>query len=402
VNRVSEEEVKPIEQKESLRSKFRVEKERLIWIDQARGFVMFFLVLTEILPNCWTTACWTNNGIVKALAGFFLDHPSPQLTVQYIDFYDIGVPAFFFVIGLLMAVSFKKRIQTHGKGSAIANSVLRWGLFYLLGEMIIFFTYKQGFGAITEIAPGVYWYVVSWDVIPALGFVGLCAIPFMFLPIKTRLVLAYCMMTAFQIMLFIPQTYMRAYAEASVHGGIIGGFFVMTSIVLVGSCVGEYFLLNKETPLPKKYKMLALLAIVNLAIGLGLWLIPGGYPNKRQSSMGWATLSIAVIIFALFGFIALNNKKPHHTVVLEAYGMNPFIMYALCVMPNAILAAIFPILKTSNIVQIEFWVIMEAIIAAVALTLYKFHKAISATKVVATIIIILIPIGILAVAFHLL
>jgi hypothetical protein len=413
VNRLSEDKGNPIEPKESLKSKFRVEKERLVWVDQARGFVMFFLVLTEFLPDCWTHACWTSNGVVKALAAFFLDHPANE-AAHYMDFYDIGVPAFFFIIGLLMAVSFRKRIQSHGKWSAVANSALRWGLLYGLGLMIFYFTYtgpntltNNWFGAVQNIAqsgqPPVNWYVVDWDVIPALGFVGLISIPFMFMPTKTRFAVAYAMLVFFQILLFIPQTEMRNYALASVHGGIIGGIFVMCPIVLIGSCIGEYFLLNKEIPLPKKYHMLAWFALANLAIGLGLWAIPGGFPNKRESTMGWAVLSIAVIIGAIFVFIAINNKRPRNTVILEAYGMNPFLMYALCAIPYKIVFYVVgTTLADSMMFQLLYWFVGVVIISAIALILYVNKKAISTTKVVAGVIIILLPIGIIAKALGLL
>ncbi|HME53090.1 MAG TPA: hypothetical protein VKM55_12790 [Candidatus Lokiarchaeia archaeon] len=397
---LSQENENPSETKGTLKDAFRIKKERLIWIDQGRGFVMFILVLTELMPGCLKSACYTSNVYVKALAGFFLDHPANSTSAPYMNIYDVGVPAFFFIIGLLMAVSFKKRIETHGRWNAVANSALRWGLLYGLGLAIIFFTYKQGFGDVEQIAPGVYAYVVSWDVIPALGFVGLVSIPFMFLPNKARLIIAYAMMTFYQIMTFIPQMYWREYAAASVHGGIIGGIFVMTGFVLVGSCVGEYFLLNKEASQHKKYMMLALLSVINLAIGLGLWAIPGGFPNKRQSTMGWATISIAIVIAGLFGFIFLNLKKQHKTVILEAYGMNPFLIYALAVVPGAIINALLPDSVTSDFLfQATYWIGAVAGITALAIGLYMVGKAISTTKVIAVLLVILLPVGIIAKLF---
>jgi DNA repair photolyase len=51
------------------------------------------------------------------IAYFFFEHPST--TAPYMDLYDVGVPAFFFIIGLLMAVSFKKRVEKKGTWNAV-------------------------------------------------------------------------------------------------------------------------------------------------------------------------------------------------------------------------------------------------------------------------------------------
>ncbi|MBN2150662.1 MAG: hypothetical protein JW839_04350 [Candidatus Lokiarchaeota archaeon] len=391
--------------KGSLKTVFRIEKQRFNWIDQGRGLVMFLLVLTESMPDIWRKPSdpnfWTDNPIIKGLAGFCFDHP-PE-TAPYMNLYDIGVPAFFFIIGLLMAVSFKSRMQKKGTGNALLNSFLRWGLIFVLGLLIILFTWSEGIGAykdVVEDSPDllqVYIFVVSWDVIFAIGCVGLIAIPFMFLPNKARLIVAYLMMAFYQVMVFVPETYWRWYALASVHGGVLGGVFVLTPILLVGSCVGEYFIMDKEASTGKKYKMMALLAAINLSIGIGLWLIPGGFPNKRQSTMGYATISMAAIIAGLFVFIFLNLKKDRHTVILEAYGMNPFLVYAIAAIPTVLIGELisFGDWQEEFMFQLILWIAVLAVVTLIVILLYRKGKAISTTKIVLGLLVILLPLGVL-------
>jgi len=403
VNCLGQENEKSIETKGSIKTTFRIEKQRYNWIDQARGFVMFFLVVTELMPDTWKHA--------NVILWFFLDHPNDSTNAQYMDFYDIGVPAFFFIIGLLMAVSFMKRLETKGKGPAVANAVLRWAMVGVVGILFIVIPAILGgqspdtwFGEVKEIAPGVSWYVVYWDVVPALGFVGLASIPFLFIPRRERLLVSFAMMTFYQIMTFIPQTYWRDYAAASVHGGIIGGIFVMIPITLIASVIGEFFILDKTTAARDKAKNLLLLGIVNAAIGFGLWIIPGGYPSKRQSTMSWATISIAVCIFISYlllridykdeDFQKMNPVNKGRIVLFKAYGMNPFLIYALVVIPDVVIRAVANMLGllTGNEfwIQLGEWLIIVPVITLIALLLLHANKAISTTKVAFGVIVVVI------------
>ncbi|MEX2758044.1 MAG: hypothetical protein Q6365_021905 [Candidatus Sigynarchaeota archaeon] len=216
---------------------FRIEKQRYNWIDQARGFVMFMLVISGLMPTLWRKA--------NDITWFFLEHPNDSTHATYMNVYDIGVPAFFFIIGLLMAVSFHKRLEKKGPGPAVLNALLRWGtvagvgvLFIIIPGLLNGDAPDTWFGEVKEIAPGLYMYVVYWDVVISLGVVGLVSIPFLFLKRTPRLVISYAMMTFHQIMIFIPETHWRDYAIASVHGGIMGGFLVLVPIVLIASFIG--------------------------------------------------------------------------------------------------------------------------------------------------------------------
>ncbi len=308
--------------------------------------------------------------------------------------YDVGVPAFFFIIGLLYSFSFLLRMRKKGLNKAVLYAILRWGLIYAAGLIIILLTRTVGLGEVNEIIPGVEMFVVSWDVIDSIGFVGLICIPFMFIPKKLRLIISYVMMTFYQAMLFIPGTYWREYALASVHGGILGGIFVLTPIVLIGSYIGEYYIMEKGIPSNEKNKKLAVFAAINLAIGLLLWVIPGGYPNKRMSTMSWAVISLAVIIVGMLVFAyadydaknysKLNKANKFRITLFKAYGMNPLLIYILAAAPDLFEASL------STELQLIIWGVMLTAITIIAYALYRKNNVISTTKVTLSLIVILI------------
>ncbi|MHA1791136.1 MAG: acyltransferase family protein [Promethearchaeota archaeon] len=394
---------------------FRIQKQRINWIDQARGVVMFILVFTSLLPE------FIRNGSLwpsfKWFTDFFFDHPPHSYdyneihATPYMNLYDVGVPAFFFIIGLLMAVTFNKRIEKYGVKAALSNALLRWGLLFVVGILFLIIPAvingdDDYFGKVEEIAPGVSWFVVKWDVVIALGFVGLCSIPFLFLPTKIRLIIAYVMMSFYQLMIFIPQTYWRAYAQQSVHGGILGGIFVLIPITLIASTIGDHFILNETSSEQEKQKSLIILGLINLVIGVGLWLIPYGYPNKRQSTMSWATISLAVCIFAALLLVKIDYKDEDYEnlhplnkariVLFKSYGMNPLLIYAIV---EIYLVLVEVLVGNDPIVGILNFVIMFPLITIISYLLYRKNKAISTTKVAAGIIILVVALTVILLPF---
>ncbi|MHA1679800.1 MAG: hypothetical protein ACTSUE_02255 [Promethearchaeota archaeon] len=387
---------------------FRIEKKRINWIDQARGFVMFMLVFSALMPGDWREA--------NMFTRFFLEHPAGSTTAEYMNFYDIGVPAFFFIIGLLMAVSFQKRREKLGTQPAVMNAFLRWAM--ILGVGILFMVVSSVlsgdpiFGEVKDIIDGpgeLNVYVVYWDVVPALGYVGLATIPFLFIPKTYRLIISYAMMGFYQVMIFANDfTHWRDYAIHSVHGGIIGGFLVLLPITLIASVIGEHFILGKGESKSKysKNQQLGLLGIANLVIGVVLWLIPGGFPSKRQSTMGWATISLSVCILFAFIFIwtdykdedfdNLNPLNKGRIVLFKSYGMNPFLVYAIAEVTMVVVEAL---IGDDFVIQLGLFLILTPVITVIVIALYKAGKAISTTKVAAGIMIIVVGLAVVLIPF---
>lgn len=330
-------------------------KKRYYWVDHARGFIMLLLVVTEFLP----TIIRQGTEIVR----FFLDHPANQRTVEFMNFYDVGAPAFIFIMGLLMPLSFFHRKDRDGTGKAVRHMIIRYGIILLLGYLVIIIDQ----GGIVKESGGMI--IVIWDVLPSLGLVGLIAIPFLFLNPKMRAILASALLVFYQFMILYGGW--REYAIESVHGGIFGTIFGFSAIMIYATCIGELFFIDKETPEKKKYQIYAIIGIVAFVGGILLALIPGWYANKRQVTLTYILISLGTSTLLSFIFIGIDRivKKP--IFILDSYGKSPFIIYVIAIVLEFLIADIIGLEK-----DLLIFTIMMIIITIVAILLDRWGKII--------------------------
>ncbi|MHA1731138.1 MAG: hypothetical protein ACTSU5_04310 [Promethearchaeota archaeon] len=350
---------------------------RLRWIDQGRGFVMFLLVFTLAFPP----EAWAPEGSVM----FFL-FKHPGVYADYMTVFDVGAAAFIFVIGLLFSVSVRKRLESGGLPEAFKYVAVRYGLLLVLGFILIaaggsFVEYKPdvfaayGFGP--EVANNTP--VIVWDVIPTLGLVGFVTFAFVLVEDpKVRMAAGYAWMLFYQVLL--NTTILKAYASASVHGGIFGTVFTYSGIMVVATCIGDYMFKTKE-PDEVKYRNMAIFGAVNLAVGAVLQFLPGWEASKRKMTLTHALISIGVTTLGLLVFVYLDRKKDKDIAYLRAFGMNPFFTYFLAETPHFIVKEIigddlgFP--PWGNVV---FTAILVGYTSLVVWYLYKNRKIISTQK----------------------
>ena len=329
-----------------------IERKRYYWIDHARGFIMLLLVLTEFLPQ-----------IVRSSLRFFLEHPENQTTTTIMNFYDIGAPAFIFIMGLLMPLSFSRRKERDGVKKALVHLAIRYAIILALGYLVIIIDQ----GGVVKTVSGVP--IVIWDVLPTLGLVGLLAIPFLFIKPKIRAIIASLMITFYQIMLLYGGW--RWYAIQSVHGGIFGTIFGFASLMIFATCLGELLLLNNRLEQKKKYQIYAYFGLICFVGGILLALISDWYPNKRQVTLTYIMISMGASILLSFVFIGLDRliKKP--IFILDSYGKNPFLLYIIAFVLEFLIA---------DIIGLEMdWIIfsiMVIVITLLAIGLDKWGKVI--------------------------
>ena len=313
---------------------------------------MILLVVTLFLPKA-----------VREAARYFLDHPAGQTTVEYMNFFDIGAPAFIFIMGLLMPLSFANRKERDGVKKAIIHLAIRYIILLVLGYLVIII--DQG-GVVKE-ETGLI--IVIWDVLPSLGLVGLIAIPFLFLNIKIRGLLASIMLIFYQLMVIYGGW--RLYAIESVHGGIFGSIFGFSSIMIFATCFGEYLLLERTVEEKKRYQHFALIGFISFAVGMILAFLPEWYANKRQVTMSYILISMGASILLSFIFIGLDKlvKKPIYG--LDSYGKNPFLIYIIAIVLDFLI---------EDIIELDYdfiiFAIMVVILTAIALVLDKWGKVI--------------------------
>jgi len=335
------------------------QRKRYFWIDHARGFIMLLLVITLFLPETIRTASPINQ--------FFLSHPPDSTTVTYMNVFDLGAPAFIFIMGLLMPLSFSHRKERDGVNKAILHMIIRYGIILILGFLVILIDHDF---TLIEMKMGVP--VIIWDVLPTLGLVGLIALPLLWLKTIPRAILATCMLVFYQFMLLYGGW--REYAIYSVHGGIFGTIFGFSATMIYATCLGDIMLLNKEYTEKKKYLIYAFVSAVALLVGLLLWLIPGWYPNKRQVTLTYISISLGVTILLSFIVICIDKLVKKPIILLDSYGKSPFIIYVLAIVIEFLLIDLIG-LELDMIIFIVMVIVMSFIaILLDKLGFYKFIK----------------------------
>lgn len=322
---------------------------RYYWIDHARGFIMILLVVTEFLPIA-----------IREAARFFLAHPENQRTTTMMNFYDVGAPAFIFVMGLLMPVSFFHRKERDGVKKAVIHIVIRYGIILALGLVVILIDQ----GSFIKTVDGLI--IVVWDVLPTLGLVGLIALPFLWLKPKIRAIIASGMLIFYQIMLYFGW---REYAIESVHGGIFGTIFGFSAFMIYSTCLGELLILNKDYSEKKKYQIYAIIGIICFAGGLLISFIPEWYANKRQSTLTYIIISMGVSILLSFIFIGIDKKLQKPIIVLDSYGKSPFLIYIIAILLEFLISDII-----GYEMDLLVGILMIALITIIAIFLDKKGK----------------------------
>jgi len=335
--------------------KTQSQRKRYYWIDHARGFIMVLLVITEFLPTIFREG--------SEIARFFLAHPPNQTIVEYMNFYDIGAPAFIFIMGLLMPLSFSHRKERDGVTKAVRHMIIRYGIIFLLGFLVIFIDHGEIITMVGEVP------VIIWDVLPTLGLVGLMAIPFLWLKPKPRAIVATIMLIFYQIMLLYGGW--REYAIISIHGGIFGTIFSFSVIMIYATCLGEIMLLNKELTDKKKYQIYAIVGAIALLGGLLLWLVPGWYPNKRQVTLTYISISLGASILLSFIFIGIDKKVQKPIFILDSYGKSPFIIYVIAIVLEFLLNDVIGL-----DMDLLIFILMVFVMSFIAILLDKWGKII--------------------------
>ena len=293
---------------------------RLRWIDQARGFIMLYLVATVAIDVDFPSG---------SIAEFFLAHAGKE--ANYMTFYDGGTVAFIFIIGISMAIAFNTRRERDGLKKTLFHILMRFLGLFSVGLIIIL---TDGGGKLTKIndIQGITYTIVIWDVIVAIALSYLLTVPFLFIKNpKIRFLIALGWALLYQVLLFT--TPLKGFAQASAHGGIFGTIFGLTAVSVIASSIGEY-LLRDPTPEDKKYTNIFYLGIIMLVSCILLAYIPGMEAAKRQISFTYVGISVGVTIIGISVFAYLDRKKDMEMAYLRGFGLNPFFIYFIVEIPT--------------------------------------------------------------------
>ena len=252
--------------------------------------------------------------------------------------YDTVMVGFIFIIGLLFNFAFSRRRSQSGLKAALGFVLVRYGLMFALGMLMIyledgnFFIYeREGY------------YIVAWDVIASLGAICLLMIPYVLLPwLWLRIALPIVLLLTYQgLLLFVPVW--RDYAAFSVHGGIFGTLFVYLAATMLGALAFELLLVpltDSRTDTRTRRRLLLVYAGCGAALALVgglLTLAPNMIPCKRLSSLTWLLISVSSIIGVSAIFLAVDLLLQWPLRFLLAFGQNPFLLYLMIVILHNLL-----------------------------------------------------------------
>lgn len=300
-----------------MKTETATDKQRFCWIDQLRGSAILYLAVCNLIH--WPKG----NGALE----FFFSHAPAEATSMTLR--DVSASAFIFIMGFLYGYAFHRHSKRSGLKGAAERLVFRYGLILILGMLIAFI----GQGAFLKekiLESGTRITVLIWDVLPAIGLVGLAGLPFLFLKPKIRLFAGYGLMFFYQIMLSLDSTGWKLYAVKSAHGGILAAAFSYSAQLIIASALGEYFFSKAGAAQNKIYHRLAVFAAANFCLGLALAFVPEFGVSKRQVSMAYSMIAMGITMSAGLAFVFLE-KRGKISSLLDALGKNPFLIYLTAV-----------------------------------------------------------------------
>lgn len=385
------------DQKVISEEKPRDSSDRLLWIDQARGFIVFYLVFTIAFPNEFSKNFNDPSGnILNYILFFLFEHAGT--TDTFMTLFDVGAAAFIFLLGFLMATSYKSRVEKYGKSAANKHIIIR----YLILSAIGFLIMLVGNFNLVEEESGMW--IVSWDVVPAIAAAGWMT--FIFIHVdnpRVRLLIGYLIGLIYQLLMVF--WILKDYAQASVHGGIFGGFLGYGSISIISSSIGEIMSTktNDKVEEDKKYTQMLIFGVINFVAGVLIALIPEWEANKREVSFTHNLISIGVTLIGLWVFAYLNRKKNKDMKFLRAYGMNPFFVYFIVETPNLLIREIVGQdlgIDPSWLGKLILTAIFVAYTSIIMMRWYKNKKVMSTEKAGLIMLIVIIILFVLIILVY--
>ena len=266
-------------------------KQRLLSIDQFRGFAILTMVLANFM------------GAVVVIPAWLKHAPDVGLTVI-----DLIAPFFIFAIGLTYGLSFHHRLERDGAFSAYSHFLTRFLAIIGLGAII-----SAGETALGENPSG-----IDWGVLQAIGMAGLLTLIVIRLPSIYRWLIGAAILVVYQLLLdhFLLNLTLR-----SPHGGLFGSLD-WAAMMILGTALADLF--HAEGRLRKAYPW-ASMAV--LAIGVGLaFLLP---VSKHRVSASYVLISLGISALLFLTFHWASDRFKWQGRFLVVWGKNPLVLYFL-------------------------------------------------------------------------
>ncbi len=254
-------------------------------IDRYRGLLVILMVGGDFL------------GGIRFVPAFLKHAPDIGLTIA-----DTVAPAFVFVVGLNYGPSFARRFARAGR-AAYAHFVMRYLVLIGIGGII---------SAGTTLTSGV---VTDWGVLQAIGAAGLICLPFLRLPVWSRIAVGLTMLVLYQ---FVMSTMLLAGVLGSVQGGLFGSI-AWGALLVLSTAVAD---LRRAGLLP----YVVTCAVASVVGGLSTVVVP---VSKHRVSLSFVLVSLAIAAAGfLLAELGSHIVRPREGVLVW-WGQNPLVMYLL-------------------------------------------------------------------------
>jgi predicted acyltransferase len=266
-------------------------RERIISIDQFRGFAIFTMALANYMNVVVIIPAW-------------LKH-STDIGLTVID---LIAPFFIFAIALTYGLSFRQRFNREGAFKTYNQFFVRYLAIIGLGAIV----------SAAETAVGQNPAGIDWGVLQAIGMAGLITLVVIRLPMIYRLLIGAGILVIYQ---FILDHFLLNLTILSPHGGLFGSLN-WGSMLILGTVLADLF---HDTGRWKKYFPWASLGVIVAGIVLAFF-VPVS-KHRVSSSYVLITLGASALLFIFFHW--LNNHFEWKERFLVSWGKNPLVLYFL-------------------------------------------------------------------------
>ena len=294
---------------------------RYEWLDQFRGLIIIFLIISVIT--------WPLSG----------DFPGTEIPIgppllnhgfQYYDGYpaiitiiDIGQQIFMFILGFVAYIAFTSRMKKRGAGAAWKHGIIRVGVLYGLAFL------DDGLIGGLLFGDGIPWDEVLWYGTLANLAIGTFA----------AYLLAYLIPKSADKRLYVSVGIMIVHAilyatplfEHKGLGGVGTIPFPFNSlnhaaIAIAGTCFSQWYKMEPEDPnVGFKKRILPVASIFIILFYCLDWIQPAEHHDATTSLAFFAIAASGFLIAVFYGFEKMNFKVP----VLSEMGKNMLLLFIL-------------------------------------------------------------------------
>lgn len=260
-------------------------------IDQYRGFAIFFMLFGNLVPA------------ISYGVPFILKHNQGPVLLPV----DLIAPLFLFIVGLCMFISVYRRKKNGQPNSEIRKHILkRFLLLIVIGTFL---------NSMEVLQP---W--VMWGVLEAIGLSGLIAYFMLRFPIRIRLVISGAMLVAYSYLSTFP--WFMTWITSFSHGGPLG-VLSWTWIVVIGTVVGEMFIMRKKSFVYDVFGIAAGLMILGFFSHIRSY-VPF---NKLIVSGSYSLFAAGVCILIFLVFYYLSDIRKLRFVMFKDFGISALTVW---------------------------------------------------------------------------